>query len=240
MGPPAGQKPVPERRNPFLRPGQSRSASPGRISKPTDKPKRTWSPSVFLNSSVKVPDPTKLHVNYVPRSPIQTRAKTAQGNPQQKVNSAGANSGGNPASSNSAIPTSNTYGVLSDDDDGEKDDDDNNSQLGQGNAKKDDAITKNKKQVPIVIPDYPGAAVNNLLSRADCEFEMLILKNSIRVTTLSGPMYQKVCEVLKDGKIPFFTYDSRDKVPVKIVRTGYIPMTITQLADVLADYEVNT
>lgn len=239
MGPPAGQKPVPVRRNPFIRPGQSRSASPGRIVKPTDTPKRTWSPSVFLNCTVNTPDPTKLHVNYVPRSPIQTRAKTAQEGSQQKVNTPGEPSGSKSSASNSAVLTSNIYDVLSDEDNGD-DDDENNPRNGQGNAvKEDDAKTKNKKQVPIVVPDYPGAALSNLLSRAGCEFEMLILKNSIRISTLSDPMYQKVRTVLQNNNVPYYSYDSRDKAPVKIVLTGYVSVTPTQLAEVLADYNVN-
>lgn len=90
-----------------------------------------------------------------------------------------------------------------------------------------------------MIPDYPAAAVNNLLSRAGCEFEMLILKNSIRIRTLNGPMYTKVLSVLKNGNVPYYSYDSREKTPVKIVLAGYISVNPSQLADVLAEYNVN-
>ena len=228
---------------PFLNTSKPRITSPGRVTKSTETPKPIKSAAAIFNTPKDVVDTSKLHANYCPRSPIQTRGKSAQaGSQQQQQQSIASSSGKIPST---PVPTSNTFDVLPEDNgvvvissDDDDDDDDDQTKVKVTNPSASEAKAQNKKQLPIVIPDYSGAAVWNLLSRADCDCEIKILRTSVRVVTLNRPSFEKVKTLLVENKINFYTFDSPDKVAAKIVLTGYISVTIPQLKRVLADHDI--
>ena len=51
--------------------------------------------------------------------------------------------------------------------------------------------------------------------------------------------YDTALATLKKANIKYYTYDTPNKVPVKIVLSGYAAVTIPQLLDDLARYKLN-
>lgn len=186
-----------------------------------------------------VVDSSMLHPHYQPRSPIRTRGMSAKAS-QQAAGAHGSSSGKVPA-----IPISNPFGVLedhdSDDDDDDDDDDDEQQQgksLGSATSEEKKEKCQNKRQPKIVCLDSAGAEIDNLLFRAKCEYMVKIMKKSVQVFTLNRPMFEKVKSTLKKGNINFYSYDSPEQAPVKIVLTGFIPETIEGVKETLAAHDV--
>ena len=60
-------------------------------------------------------------------------------------------------------------------------------------------------------------------------------KDKVTIKTFTRQSYEKVLGALKAADIKYYTYDRPDKVPVKIVLSGYPSVTIPELLDDLAE-----
>lgn len=204
-----------------------RSASTGRV----QKSKQTTSVAIAKVDGI---DPNLLHPDYRPRSPIVTRnmSKAAQQQPGEGTSS-GTTSGSN-------IPTSNKFDLLSDED-LEVDDDDDGSSKADGDLEpgKAKVCEQNKKQPTIHIPNTPWERVVNLMNRNNCEYATKLCKSSVQLHTMSRSMFEEVQRVLKAGGVEYFTFDSPQSKPVKIVLSGYMAEPVEDLKKDLADYDIS-
>ena len=214
--------------------GRVRSPGFGRIKKSSVNDAKT--PAILAPGM----DPSKLHPLYVPRSPVRTRAVTkTTGNPQQQQQQQPGI--GEPSSSktgSSAIETSNDYELLSDDDDGNGDENKSDNGL-PGNNKQGETKKMFRSQPPIIVPHTLSEVVDNALMPANCDHILRLQKDAVTVVTLTRPNYDTALATLKKANIKYYTYDTPDKVPVKIVLSGYAAVTIPQLLDDLERYKIN-
>lgn len=175
-------------------------------------------------------DENLLHPEYRVRSPIFTRnsAKAAQ----QQLGE-GTSSG----TLTIPVPTSNQFDVLSDDD---IDVDDDGSNEGDDDLEpgKPKDVEQNKKQPAIHIPNTPWEKVVKLMNKNKCEYATKLCKSSVQLHTMNPSMFEEVKQVLKAGGVEFYTFDSPQSKPVKIVLSGYMPEPVAALKKDLADYNI--
>lgn len=171
----------------------------------------------------------KLPSNYVPaRSPIRTRGLAALANPDQPGTSG--LSTNKPGTSSTAVPTSNGFAALSDDNKGDDDDDVSGGDgvtttpsqaKGTSTAGEQKSKKSNKKMPPITVPGRPAVEIEGALADADCQYLMRINKSSVNIITRDRPRFEKVLKTLKDANIQYYTHDSPENLPVKVVVTGF-------------------
>lgn len=214
-------KPGPGRSSSSTGPKVPRSSSTGRV----QKSKQTAPAAIAKVDGI---DPNLLHPDYRPRSPIVTRnvSKAAQQQP------------GVGTSSSNPIPTSNQFDALSDDDIEVDDDDGSNKADGDLEPGKEKVCEQNKKQPIIHIPNTPWERVVNLMNRNNCEYATKLCKSSVQLHTVSRSMFEEVQRVLKVGGVEYFTFDSPQSKPVKIVLSGYMAEPAEDLKKDLAAYDI--
>ena len=122
--------------------------------------------------------------------------------------------------------------MLSDDDDGSGEGNNGENDL-PDNSKQAD--TKDKVQPPIIVPHKKHAVVENVLTDADCDHMLRLQKDRVTIKPFTRQSYEKVFCALKAADIKYYTYGTPDKVPVKIVLSGYPSGTIPELLDDLAE-----
>ena len=137
------------------------------------------------------------------------------------------------------IETSNVYESLSEDDDDDGSEGEGDGDLPVLDTAKVKLVTKEKRQPPIVCPNTLASLVDSVLMKAGCGFVLTLKKEATIVTTFNSEEYGKVLAALKAGNINYYTHDPPDKVPVKIVLSGYVPKSIPELMDDLAVFKIN-
>lgn len=212
--------------------GRAQNNSSGRIKKSlSPNPKR---PAILLTAT----DSNKLSPHYVAPGGSIATGMTTRSSKQQQLQQQQSGSI-NPGISTPTIPTSNNFDMLDNSigDDGEV----NNQSLGntqtqgQGNTPK----KRVKSNPPITIVDFPAGNIDKALVDDGCDFQIRVLKTSVKIITFGRPNFEKVLCSLKNANIPYYTHELPEKAAVKVVLTGYnVPCTSEEMLEILAEHKV--